>query len=80
MCTEKQILVKNVYKWTKNGFAIANLVVKTAQIVKTHLLSDKEKVKKVMLTVFWDIKGPVMIDFLEKGAIVNGDSYCQLIW
>ena len=28
-------------------------------------------VKKVMLTFFWDIKGLITIDFLEKGAARN---------
>ena len=28
-------------------------------------------VKKVMLTVFRDMKGPITIDFLEKGATLN---------
>ena len=31
-----------------------------------------------MLTVFWDMKRPITIDFLEKGATVNSASYCQL--
>ena len=37
-------------------------------------------VKEVMLTVFWDMKEPVTIDFLEKGAPVNNISYCQHFW
>ena len=35
-------------------------------------------IKKVMLTDFWDIKGLITIDFLEKGATVKSASYCQL--
>ena len=31
-----------------------------------------------MLTVSWDIKGPMSIDSLEKDAIVNSASYYQL--
>ena len=31
-----------------------------------------------MLTVFWDIKRSIIIDFLEKVAIVNSLSYCKL--
>ena len=38
-----------------------------------------ESVKKVMLAVFWDMKGPLAIDFFKKGATVNSTSYCQLI-
>ena len=52
--------------------------------MEVHWLSSKEKVlgiaiqqsvKKVMLTVFLDMKGPIPIDFLEKGATVNNASY-----
>ena len=32
-----------------------------------------------MLIVFWDMKGPISIDFLEKGAAVNSAMYCQLL-
>ena len=38
----------------------------------------EQSVKKVMLTVFWDMKGPITIDFLEKDATVNSASYSQL--
>ena len=27
----------------------------------------------------WNMKGPITIDFLEKGATVNFASYCQLL-
>ena len=33
----------------------------------------------IMLTVFWDMKRIVIIDFLEKGATINSDSFCQLL-
>ncbi len=32
--------------------------------------------KKTMLTDFWDMKGPMTIDFLEKVAAVKSASYC----
>ena len=39
---------------------------------------DKKKSRaKVMLPVFWDTKGSISIDFLEKGATVNSVSYYQ---
>ena len=34
----------------------------------------QQSLKKVMLTVFWDMKGPITVDFLEKGATVNSIS------
>ena len=36
-------------------------------------------VKKFMLTAFWDMKGPIDIDFLEKRATVNGAPNHQLL-
>ena len=38
-----------------------------------------EQSVKVMRTVFWNMIGPITIDFLEKGATVNNISYCQLL-
>ena len=36
-------------------------------------------VKKMMLTVFWDMKGPIISDFLEKGTTVNSAFVCLLL-
>ncbi len=35
--------------------------------------------KKVMLTVFWDERGPVLVDFLPRGEVVNAERYVQLL-
>ena len=32
-----------------------------------------------MLTLFWNVKGPINIHFFEKRTTVNGTSYCQLL-
>ena len=34
---------------------------------------------KVMLTIFWDSKGPILEDFLEKGSTINSARYCDLL-
>jgi hypothetical protein len=34
---------------------------------------------KVMLTVFWDSKGPIREDYLEKGCTINSTSYSDLL-
>ena len=34
---------------------------------------------KVMLSVFWDMKGTITSDFLEKCATVNSSSNCQIL-
>ena len=50
----------------------------TDSSVKKMFLA-RTSVKKVMLTVFWDMKGLISIDFLEKKATVNRVSYCLLL-
>ena len=55
---------------------------KTFHGVQTYWLPGKEKKKFLtqqlvnkMLIVFWGMKGPITINFLEKGATVNSTSY-----
>ena len=35
--------------------------------------------KKVMATVFWDVKGVLLVDFLPSGETVNANRYCQTL-
>jgi hypothetical protein len=32
--------------------------------------------KKVMLTIIWDARGVLYMEFLTKGLMVNSDRYC----
>ena len=50
---------------------INSLVKKTCQV--------QQSIKKVMLTVFSDMKETMTIDFLEKGTTVISASYYQLL-
>ena len=34
---------------------------------------------KVMLTLFWNSKGPILKDFLEKESTINSARYCDLL-
>lgn len=34
---------------------------------------------KVMASVFWDAKGVIMVDYLQKGTTINSDYYCELL-
>ena len=43
------------------------------------MLQVQWSVKEVTLTVFWYMKEPITIDFLEKGATVDRAAYCQLL-
>ena len=51
---------------------------KTVHEAETHWLSGKEKVlcaavsnEGHIVTMLWDMKGPITCDFLGKGATVN---------
>ena len=66
------------------GFLLRAQIKQSVHWVETHCFTGnflaQWSVKKLMLTVFWDIKGPfITIDFLEKGATVNSASYCQIL-
>lgn len=34
---------------------------------------------KVMASVFWDSKGVIMVDYLEKGKTIDSEHYCHLL-
>lgn len=35
--------------------------------------------RKIMATVFWDRKGVILVDFLERGTTINSQRYCQTL-
>ena len=63
---------KNVYNWVKNEFDTMRLSWKDNLWSENILISVKKKiqaqqsVKKVILTVLYEMKGSITIDFLEK--------------
>ena len=65
------ILMLNWITWNR-----AVLMFKLHTYAKLNCLKS---VKKVILTVFWDMKGPITVDFLEKGATVNSTPSYQLL-
>ena len=36
---------------------------------------SQQSAGKVMVTLFWDSFGVVLVDFMSKGAIINSDAY-----
>ena len=36
-------------------------------------------VHKVMLTAFWDCRGPLMLDFMPRDATINANRYCSTL-
>jgi hypothetical protein len=53
--------------WTKRGEP-------APKMAKTVLSAGK-----VMASVFWDAKGILLIDYLQKGKTINGEYYANLL-
>jgi hypothetical protein len=52
--------------------------------VETPIISYCKKfktssVRKVMATVFWDMKGLLLVDFIHKDETINADRYIQTL-
>ena len=35
--------------------------------------------RKVLTTVFWDVKGILLLEFMECGATINSEVYCEAL-
>lgn len=52
---------------------------------KTRSESASKKAKvtisagKVLATVVWNSKGVLLVDYFEKGTIINADRYCNVL-
>ena len=87
MFTEKYVLVKEMLTNRLNtGLQLRVWVEKSIHEVETHWLSGKEKVlgeavstEDHAISISWDMKGPITIEFLEKGATVKSAFSCQLL-
>ena len=67
-------LRKNICNSVKHELATTSLNQKVSPYSENTLTPTKEKfpgvsVKKVMLTVFWDMKSPISFDFFEKDEL-----------
>ena len=83
MLMEKCVLVEKKKKEFTNelnmDLPLEACVEKIVDGVVTHgseIVQGAVSVKKVILTVFGDMKRPIIMDFLEKGATVNNASHC----
>ena len=65
-------LHKHGVKATVN--AMAPLIVPESKEVQASIFSQK-----IVATVFWDRKGILLIDFLERGLTINADVYCETV-
>ena len=78
VCKEKHILVKNRCITTNLSWKDSLWRGNNDSAVKKKFWAQRS-VEKAIGIDFWDTKGSITIDFLEKGAIVISDSYCQLL-
>jgi len=46
---------------------------------KAKKFKQASSVRKIMATIFWDRKGILLIDFLERGLTINTDAYCETV-
>ena len=42
-------------------------------------VKSERSAKKIMASIFWDAKGVLLIDYLEKGKTINSEYYCNLL-
>ena len=63
--------------WLNMGLPPGTCVKNTVHEVEIQLTLQQRK--SSMLTIFWDIKGPITIDFLKNGITINSTSYWQLL-
>ncbi|XP_048241526.1 uncharacterized protein LOC125374615 [Haliotis rufescens] len=52
---------------------------KHATSPKTKKFKATRSTKKVMMTIFWDSKGVIHIDYLPHGTTMNGEYYAKLL-
>jgi len=46
---------------------------------KAKKFKQASSVRKIMVTIFWDRKEILLIDFLERGLTINADAYCETV-
>ena len=71
----KHVLVQNVYKWAIHK----SMEWKYNDSLAKRMFWAQWSVKKVLLTVYLDMKGSMTIDFLKKGSTVNSAFSRQLL-
>ena len=46
---------------------------------RSKKLKSQQSAGKVMVTVFWDRFGVILVDFMSKGATINSDVYIDTL-
>ena len=62
---------------------ISEHMLKTLQVTSTQNFKTMPSSGKLMASAFWDFEGVIMINYLQKGHIINGAYYaselCNLV-
>jgi hypothetical protein len=67
------------------GSLLWTRIQKTIHVMVTHILSCQEKFKsapsagKLVLTLFWDMSGPILKHYQQKGETVNSVTYSTVL-
>ena len=67
ICHHDPKLKQERLQWTEAGCSAPKQV------------KSQRSAKKVMASVFWDAKGILLIDYLQKGKAINSEYYCRLL-
>ena len=74
-----------MWLWMRHGFTTMALKPKFKVCSGNIGVRDPKKFKvlpsagKVLLSVFWDAQGVIMVDYLQRGATITGLYYADLI-
>jgi len=89
LCTMFSSTTKCVHQNWKGYFSSAhsnNMKAEKAKKEWRHVNSPKHKKNswkpssgKVMLTLLWDTKGPILEHYISKGTMITSSSYCDLL-
>ncbi|UYV78755.1 hypothetical protein LAZ67_16002664 [Cordylochernes scorpioides] len=63
------ILRQNVHLWNGNE----------ATLQDQKKIRSQRSAGKVLLTIFWDVDGPICLDFLSSRQRMNSDFYCDIL-
>ena len=59
------------------GIKTAEYGVETSAVSCDKKFHTAPSVHKVVLTAFWDCRGPLVMDFMPRGATINADRCCS---
>jgi hypothetical protein len=64
---DARVSLQQVYEWHRKFKS------------RVSTLTDAAHSGKLMLTLFWDYKGPILQHYIPRGLTINSESYCDLL-